>query len=325
MLGESKIPRIVEPQDFIVEPDRRYIVNPGSVGQPRDGSALASYCIYDTETCSVYWRRVPFDLDEYKQAVAKAGLDESVNAFLNFDPRNGAQRARDITDFSPATAECDKATQVVELKELDLLASSARKWRTSFTAVLLVMMLFLSALGTMGFLHATKELSIPAASQHEREGALLAKLAINESPTIPLSDYNLLLSNKRRQTVCIRDEDDIALLCIKSASEDSVILVSTPIPASPGQKMSFELLLRKSQDFKGSAIAFISLAKNVDGVSEKSPRHLIKEPNLPRKGGFLLGKQTFNLPANTTHVSLGLSGEFTGQIEIADLRLERKD
>lgn len=42
--------------------DGRYIVNPGSVGQPRDGDPRAAYCLLDTETRTVTWRRVAYDI-----------------------------------------------------------------------------------------------------------------------------------------------------------------------------------------------------------------------------------------------------------------------
>ncbi|MDP2954117.1 MAG: metallophosphoesterase family protein, partial [Chloroflexota bacterium] len=40
-------------------PEGRFIINPGAVGQPRDGDPRASYAIYDSETRTVEHRRVP--------------------------------------------------------------------------------------------------------------------------------------------------------------------------------------------------------------------------------------------------------------------------
>ncbi len=42
--------------------DDRLILNPGSVGQPRDGDPRAAYCLLDTEARTVTWRRVPYDI-----------------------------------------------------------------------------------------------------------------------------------------------------------------------------------------------------------------------------------------------------------------------
>lgn len=41
--------------------EARYIVNPGSVGQPRDRDADAAYLLYDPETQHIMWRRVAYD------------------------------------------------------------------------------------------------------------------------------------------------------------------------------------------------------------------------------------------------------------------------
>lgn len=40
----------------------RLILNPGSVGQPRDGDPRAAYCLLDTAARVVTWRRVPYDI-----------------------------------------------------------------------------------------------------------------------------------------------------------------------------------------------------------------------------------------------------------------------
>lgn len=52
----------------------RSLFNPGSVGQPRDGDPRASYAIYDTETQTWTWYRVPYDIEAVQEAILKAGL-----------------------------------------------------------------------------------------------------------------------------------------------------------------------------------------------------------------------------------------------------------
>jgi len=56
--------------------EQRWIVNPGSVGQPRDGDPRASYGIYDDESTAFEVHRVQYDLEETARAIRKAGLDE---------------------------------------------------------------------------------------------------------------------------------------------------------------------------------------------------------------------------------------------------------
>jgi diadenosine tetraphosphatase ApaH/serine/threonine PP2A family protein phosphatase len=50
------------------------LVNPGSVGQPRDGDPRASFAIFDTETRVVEFRRVEYDIEKAANKIAKAGL-----------------------------------------------------------------------------------------------------------------------------------------------------------------------------------------------------------------------------------------------------------
>lgn len=62
LTGQSGRIYRLEPQDFTVETGKRYIVNPGSVGYPREqnGECRSSYVIYDSGTGDVRYRFLPF-------------------------------------------------------------------------------------------------------------------------------------------------------------------------------------------------------------------------------------------------------------------------
>lgn len=51
-----------------------WIVNPGSVGQPRDGDNRAAWLLLDTEAWTASWRRVAYPIDEAAEAIRAAGL-----------------------------------------------------------------------------------------------------------------------------------------------------------------------------------------------------------------------------------------------------------
>jgi len=57
-----------------VAPDVWYLVNPGSVGQPRDGDPSASFALVDDESGTVEIRRVPYPVELAQQAIRDAGL-----------------------------------------------------------------------------------------------------------------------------------------------------------------------------------------------------------------------------------------------------------
>jgi len=52
----------------------KYIINVGSVGQPRDGNAESAYCIYDTDTQIVDLKRVGYDIESAQKKIIAAGL-----------------------------------------------------------------------------------------------------------------------------------------------------------------------------------------------------------------------------------------------------------
>jgi predicted phosphodiesterase len=62
--------------EHTLEVDRHcgYLLNPGSVGQPRDGDLRAAYLLYDSGAQMLSWRRVLYDLDTAQDKIREAGL-----------------------------------------------------------------------------------------------------------------------------------------------------------------------------------------------------------------------------------------------------------
>lgn len=61
---------------FKVEPGRKYFVNVGSVGQPRDGNPKAAYVIYDLDEGSIEIRRLDYDIPTAQKKIMAAGLPQ---------------------------------------------------------------------------------------------------------------------------------------------------------------------------------------------------------------------------------------------------------
>ena len=59
-----------------VDPECAYLLNPGSVGQPRDGDPRAAYIVYDPEERTVRYQRVPYDLATAQNKIRRAGLPQ---------------------------------------------------------------------------------------------------------------------------------------------------------------------------------------------------------------------------------------------------------
>ena len=117
-----------QPAELTLDAGARYLVNVGSVGDPRDGTAQASYCLYDTATRKLKWRRVPFDLDALANEVRQRPQLE-LPWFLQ---ERGAATARRIHAIrvpmvaaTPIRITASRARMKVNLSRMQALASPA--------------------------------------------------------------------------------------------------------------------------------------------------------------------------------------------------------
>ena len=67
--GDSSIP---------LGTQRRWLVLPGSVGQPRDGNPAACYALFDDVTHELVYFRVPYDYESAAAKIRAAGLPQSI-------------------------------------------------------------------------------------------------------------------------------------------------------------------------------------------------------------------------------------------------------
>lgn len=71
--GDSSIP---------LGTQRRWLVLPGSVGQPRDGNPAACYALFDDATHELIYFRVPYDVESAVASIEAAGLPQSLGERL---------------------------------------------------------------------------------------------------------------------------------------------------------------------------------------------------------------------------------------------------
>ena len=62
--------------------DRRWLLNPGAVGQPRDGDPRAAYLVVDLRADHASFRRVPYPIERTQQEIRERGLPEALAARL---------------------------------------------------------------------------------------------------------------------------------------------------------------------------------------------------------------------------------------------------
>ncbi len=66
----------IRDQQLLIQPEIRYIINVGSVGQPRDGDPRACYGVFDAQTALFEYFRVPYDIAATQKDMQRAGLPD---------------------------------------------------------------------------------------------------------------------------------------------------------------------------------------------------------------------------------------------------------
>ncbi len=61
---------------YVTGEGKQYMLNPGSVGQPRDNDPRAAYGIFDTDELSFTVKRVEYDIEKAAQKIIEAGLPQ---------------------------------------------------------------------------------------------------------------------------------------------------------------------------------------------------------------------------------------------------------
>jgi len=64
------------PRVVTIDDHRLYLLNPGSVGQPRDGDPRAAYIVYDTQARSATFFRLDYDIAAVQEKIRRSGLPE---------------------------------------------------------------------------------------------------------------------------------------------------------------------------------------------------------------------------------------------------------
>ncbi len=71
----SRISSVLAPEGTVLDLERgQWLINPGSVGQPRDGDPRAAWALLDTESPGIEFRRVEYPVEAAAEAIHAAGL-----------------------------------------------------------------------------------------------------------------------------------------------------------------------------------------------------------------------------------------------------------
>jgi predicted phosphodiesterase len=68
--------RVIRPAIGTVDDTSHWFINPGSVGQPRDGDPRAAWALYESESRTIAYHRTEYDIDDTYNRILDAGLPE---------------------------------------------------------------------------------------------------------------------------------------------------------------------------------------------------------------------------------------------------------
>ena len=331
LLGSSGIPRSVEPQDFALEEGKRFLVNVGSVGQPRDGQVRTSYCVLDTEERAVYFRKIPFDIDAYRAALRQANVPEAASYFLQHDPRAGVPPLREMTSFSPpATAE-QGVTDAVTVRKVERLERSVRAWRRRFVVGLGAALVAATVAGGVWWrqTHRSLDLVDPAlptllAAEAAAGTDLLPPPAAAPGKAVGLAGWNVHLGDRRRQSVRVdaAPDGEAELVLQSGAPRDEVRVTSALVVVTPGRSIGCAALFKKEVGFAGEVGIRVSLVRSKAGQAETVSSFMSTSPNVSRQNGWMEAKASKRISAGGTRVQLHVEGRFQGVVRVRGTSLE---
>ena len=264
VIGNSGVPHWVKPQNFGFEENKRYIVNVGSVGQPRDDDNRASYCIVDDAVNDVLFRKVEFDLLEYKNDLAKNSLPP-ISGFLfidnSFPVAGGKKRgakSSEKADFKPLSKD---AMVKIKRKVQNLEQKVSKLQRSRKKLIYLVIILTLALVALPAFflpktsssssptesytVFSATDLKLPVGIERKVRGCSellsMPKPGVKVTETTPLKQWNIMVSDPDEQEVSTIEVTDttkkqIPAFYVRSKKLHPVIISSFAVPAEKGTR-----------------------------------------------------------------------------------------
>lgn len=148
VVGGSGQPHVIPPQDFTLEDGKRYIVNTGSVGQPRDGDARASWVLFDAATGAVFFRKTPFDIEGYRADLTAAGLPQGAG-FLSVAEKRRLPPLREQLDFRPPRRKAEEPKPEYRVEKLEAALRNAHRNAARWRRLGLLALLLLALAGAV--------------------------------------------------------------------------------------------------------------------------------------------------------------------------------
>ena len=271
VVGQSGRVHALPPQDFELEEGKRYLVNVGSVGQPRDGDPRASYCLYDRERRSVFFRRVPFDVDAYRQELERARLPAGPSYFLRVADSQRPEPIRNLLVFRPAGDDEYVASEYT-VEALEEAVRSARRWRVvALSVFVLALAVVASGLAWLRY-RLPKDVTYEAtADGHvgkrlEPGGELLLTCAAIGEVGVEnrFEQWSVTLADPGVQSLEGAQQNDDVVLRLRSEQALPFQIRSRPVGAATPARLSAKLQFR-AEDLQFAVVELALIEILADG------------------------------------------------------------
>ena len=357
VIGASGTPHRLDAQDFQMEDGKRYIVNVGAVGLPRDPDGRASYAIYDDAARTVEFRRVPFDMDAFRDDVARSGLAPADVPLLGADPRRRLAALREEPDFAPPRRAEDEAHGVVSERPVEVaLRRKAARWRTAAIAAALAAVVLASGVAALLLSRGDQQpsgardpLDTPdsfdaiATSASGRlddynVGAnVLPALPSEIGPDGRFGGWGLHLDDRRNQLLTLvsdigPDGKETPMLRITNADGHRTIRIESPeylVPKTGWPTVRVTSFARPGADFKGEMFLALEQRDSSGKVVNGDPKRF--RPERKKGSAWFSVTQTWTkdsrrgLLKGASSIRLVFTGDYAGTLDLCDPRLEVRD
>ncbi len=324
VLGASGVPRTVEPQDFSVDPGKRYFINIGSVGQPRGTDTRSCYCLYDSATQSLFWRRLAFDGESYFHAMKGTGLtlDPSYYTPTGYSSTGEPASPNKPGVFTPPTSNDQGAHNVVAVQSLQDLPRRRKKIPLNLISALTVLSLVLMVL-VWNRTHPALDFN----SAGQRIVSSSAKTILPENrgvvePEKEIPGWITHVDNRYRQRTGVNlDTFGMPFYYLVSKREtESILLASSWIMVQSNQTWEVDASFQTKNVSTGEVALVIQLIREEQGKKVEVPDFFVRIP-AKESSGWTRIRERFTIPGTGTLIQFKVCGKFAGTALIRNLNL----
>ena len=341
VIGASGKPHWLPPTNFSLEEGKRYIVNPGSVGFPREEDLRATYCIYDESIPDIVFRKIPFDIDAAREDAANNSMPLANGYFPASAKHAKLPPARTPVDFTPLD---EASSAVVENADVDLrnkiekLEKSKRRLAFTFlTAFTILALASLWALSTRGT-HPKPKLTVFKAkfaeiplkpkttnfiSMPDKDGVL--------SKEHPLDEWSVALAEPKVQRVSVnlvppssKKGKETPILKIQSSEKRAFKIFTPPVKAKKGERYSASVQFKNLSLREGTVEIGLEAAFD-DGTTKtilsREPRKLLESNRWIPTSITISSKDP--LPRDC-EIRLVISGNILGAVLVRKCEMKKK-